>query len=257
MTLWGSLSWGRLRPWGRCWPALLVGVCTGVQCAVTISPVIVHIPSQGRAIITVRNDRAHEVMYQLTLLRWFQQDGADHFEPTQDFMASPPHFALAAHATQVIRLGLRRPERLPVEQSYRLVLAEVPQVRDTQRGPGRVDFSMQYALPVFVAPAQPESPPTLVWQWRQEAGAVVLRADNPCTRHMVVNQVGLTDAAHPNPVVQHLSQRRVTVLAHAWREWRFPGARLEGPLPWQIWVKKDGQEAPERVPVGQLPRHAC
>ena len=255
MTLWGSLSWGRLRPWGRCWPALLVGVCTGVQCAVTISPVIVHIPSQGRAIITVRNDRAHEVMYQLTLLRWFQQDGADHFEPTQDFIASPPHFALAAHATQVIRLGFRRPERLPVEQSYRLVLAEVPQVRDAEREPGRVDFSMQYAMPVFVAPAQRENKPVLIWRLRQEDGAVVLRADNPCARHQVLNQVGLTEGT--SPWGQHLSQRRVTVLAHAWREWRFPEARSGGDLPWQIWVLKDGQEVRELVQQGQLPSHAC
>jgi len=249
------LGWARLWLNKRALMAGLLGLSTGVQCAVTISPVIVHMPSEGRAIITVRNDRPHEVFYQLTALRWFQQEGADQYEATQDFIASPAQFALASHATQVIRLGFRRPQRLPLEQSYRLVLAEVPQVRDAEREPGRVDFSMQYAMPVFVAPAQRENKPVLIWRLRQEDGAVVLRADNPCARHQVLNQVGLTEGT--SPWGQHLSQRRVTVLAHAWREWRFPQARSGGDWPWQIWVLKDGQEVRELVQQGQLPSHAC
>lgn len=47
------------------------------QAAVTISPVVVQVASNGRAIVTVRNERSREVLYQITVLQWFQVDCQD------------------------------------------------------------------------------------------------------------------------------------------------------------------------------------
>lgn len=236
----------------------LLSVCCAVQCAVTIRPVIVQVPADGRAIITVRNDRVHEVMYQLTVLRWHQRDGVDHYEPTQDFITSPPMFTLAPSVEQTVRMGLRRPEAGPLEQAYRLIVSEVPKSLEAHAEPGRVDMLMQYALPVFVAPSHSDAPLALVWRLREDAGALVVRADNPSARHVVLNAVGVTHAvgtAAKALSAPHVSPRRVTVLAQSWREWRFPEVRQVGAAPWNVWFVKEGESAAVMAPDEDTPQH--
>lgn len=247
-----------LRVWRVGFVGAWLGVCCAVQCAVTISPVVVQVPADGRAIITVRNDRLHDVMYQLTVLRWQQIDGVDRYEATQDFITSPPLFTLAPSVSQTIRMGLRRPGVWPLEQAYRLMVTEVPKPREAGAPAGRVDLALQYALPVFVAPSLSELAQPLVWQWREDADAVVVRVDNPAARHRVVNAVGLTHAkAQAGQALHtpHVLQRRTTVLAHAWHEWRFPGAVQAGGPPWQIWFVQEGDAAVVRVPEGDALHH--
>jgi fimbrial chaperone protein len=224
------------------------------QAALTISPVVLQVASDGRAIVTVRNERSREVLYQITVLQWSQVDGQDRYEATADFMASPPLFALAAGASQIVRVGFRRPVRRPVEQAYRLRLAEVPRPGESAGERGQVEFAMQYDLPVFVASTQGADPRPLLWQMRQEAGAVVLRADNPSSAHVVLTQVGLIQAPGQVPAPELTSQRRSTVLARTWREWRFPVPQGRLPWPWRVVVQRDGQVV-EVVPVADVRAH--
>lgn len=224
------------------------------QAAVTLSPVVVQVASNGRAIVTVRNERSREVLYQITVLQWFQLDGQDRYEATADFMASPPLFTLAAGASQIVRVGFRRPVRSPVEQAYRLVLAEVPRPGDSAGGRGQIEFAMQYDLPVFVASTQGADPRPLLWQIRQEAGTVVVRADNPSSAHVVLTQVGLMQAPGQMPAPEWTRQRRSTVLARAWREWRFPVPQGGLPRPWRVVMQRDGQ-AVEIVPEADVRAH--
>jgi fimbrial chaperone protein len=224
------------------------------QAALTISPVVVRVASDGRAIVTVRNERARGVMYQITVLQWFQVDGQDRYEATADFMASPPLFSLAAGASQIVRVGFRRPVRTHVEQAYRLLLAEVPRAGELAGELGQVEFAMQYDLPVFVAPTLGADPRPLLWQMRQEADTVVLRADNPSSAHVVLSQVGLVQAPDQRPAPELTSQRRSTVLAGAWREWRFPLPQGGLPRPWRMVVQRDGQ-AVEVVPEADVRAH--
>ena len=246
-----------LQKWAWAWAVGWVLCCGAAPApaAVTISPVVVHLASNGRAIVTVRNERSREVLYQITVLQWLQVDGQDRYEATADFMASPPLFILAAGASQIVRVGFRRPVRWPVEQAYRLLLAEVPRPGDIAGGRGQVEFAMQYDLPVFVAPPQSAYPRPLLWQIRQEAGAVVLRADNPSSVHGVLNMVGLAHGAGQAPAPELTSQRRSTVLAGAWREWRFALPQGGLPQPWRIVVQRDGQ-AVEVVPEADVRTHA-
>lgn len=230
----------------------LIAITAPTQAAITISPVIVNVPPDGRAIITVRNDRTREVMYQLTALRWFQVDGVDRYEATQDFIASPPMFTLAAAESQIIRVGFRNPERLPVEQSFRLILAEVPRPGDNTGERGVVEFAMQYALPVFVAPSGRAEKRPLVWQMREEGGALVVRANNISPTHTVLNMVGLTRQSGPSAPAELASQRRTTVLAHAWKEWRFAMTPDKLLLPWRIVVLKNDAQTTELIPDAEM-----
>lgn len=232
------------------WPSL------PIQAAVTISPVIVNVSPDGRAIVTVRNDRQREVLYQITVLQWQQIDGQDRYGLTQDFIASPPLFTLAPAASQVVRVGFRNPVRLPVEQSYRLLLAEVPRPVDNMGERGRVQFAMQYAIPVFVASSQGAEPRHLVWQMHEEGGAVVVRADNLSSSHVILNMVGLTRQAGPTPPAELTHRRRTTVLAHAWREWRFVLPLDTSQLPWRIVVLPGDSQTEELVPDADVRPHA-
>ncbi len=217
-------------------------------CATTITPVIIEVPSDGRAIVTVRNDRGREVLYQVTVMDWHTVDGVDQYVATQDFIASPPLFTLAPSESQIVRLGFRNPVRQAVEQAYRLVLAEVPRPSDPAREVGVVDFAIQYLLPVFVAPSGHGVKPALRWSMRSEGEALIVRASNPGTTRTALTMVGLSQQPGPHPEADIASKQRVTVLAQAWREWRLPVPANKHGAPWRIVLVLDGSDTPVLVP---------
>ena len=230
----------------------LAGVGTPALGATTISPVIIDVPADGRAIVTVRNDRAREVLYQVTVLDWHVVDGADRYEVTQDFVATPPLFTLDPAASQIVRIGFRNPARQPVERAYRLVVAEVPRPGDAANEGGVVDFAMQYLLPVFVASTSRSAKPPLTWSLHADGNAVIVRADNPGSTRTAMNMVGLSSQSGAAPAISFASRRRVTVLAQSWREWRFPVPGEQAGLPWRIVVLNSGSEAPMVVPDADM-----
>jgi fimbrial chaperone protein len=206
----------------------------------SISPVIIDVPSQGRAMVTVRNDHPREMLYQVTVMDWQVVDGADQYTVTQDFIASPPLFTLAPSTSQIVRIGFRSPVRQSLEQAYRLVLAEVPRPDSASEAAGVVDFAVQYLLPVFVAPTGRAANPVLTWSLRAEGEAMVVRADNMASRRVALNFVGLSRQTDADMAPEFSSQRGVTVLAHTWREWRFvlPASQRQGP--WHLVVGLSG-----------------
>jgi fimbrial chaperone protein len=220
----------------------MVGIAMPVMAATTISPIVIDVPADGRAIVTVRNDRAREVLYQVTVLRWQVIDGTDRHEATEDFIASPPLFTLAPSTSQIVRIGFRNPARLPVEQSYRLVVAEVPpeassrlpRPDDTSTEAAVIEFPLQYLLPVFVAPASRGAKPALVWSMRADGDTVVVRSENLGNRRVVLNMVGLSSPTGTNPVPEYASKQRLTVLARSWREWRIAVPVGKVSSPWHI-----------------------
>ena len=216
--------------------------------ATTITPVIIDVPLDGRAIVTVRNDSAREALYHISVFDWRVVDGADQFSPTQDFIASPPLFTLAPSGSQIVRLGYRDAVRPSVEQAYRLVLAEVPRPGDASNGGGVVDFAIQYLLPVFVAPTSHRTTPSLVWSLHTQDDAITLRADNLSTTRIALNQVGLISQPGAAPAPEFFNGQRVTVLAHAWRQWRFPLSGKTQSVPWRVVVKFSGNDAWVLVP---------
>ncbi|MFO7698648.1 MAG: fimbria/pilus periplasmic chaperone, partial [Anaerolineae bacterium] len=203
----------------------------------------------GRAIVTVRNERAREVLYQVTVLNWQVVDGADRHEATEDFIASPPLFTLGPSASQIVRIGFRNPVQLQVEQAYRLALTEVPSAVSslpprpdgTSAEAGVVEFILQHLLPVFVAPASRGAKPVLVWSMRADGDAVVVRAENLGNRRAVVNMVGLSRQSGADPGLEYASNRRLTVLARSWREWRIAVPADKISSPWRLlYITNDG-----------------
>ncbi len=220
--------------------------------ATSITPVIIDVPSQGRAMVTVRNDRAREMLYQVTVMDWHVVDGVDQYAVTQDFIASPPLFTLAPSASQIVRIGFRSPARQTVEQAYRLVLAEVPRPGSADETAGVVDFALQYLLPVFVVPSGAAADPALTWTLRTDGDAMVVRADNAGACRVALNLVGLSRQTDAEPEPEFSRRQRVTVLAHTWREWRFPMPAHQRAGPWRIVVLHSGSDSRMTFPDADM-----
>lgn len=227
-----------------CWAMISVAA----DAATSVSPVIVDANADGRAVVTVVNHRDHAVLYQLSALSWKIIDGQDRYEITQDYIASPPLFTLAAGETQAIRIGFRNPTRNPVERAYRLAIAEVPRVKMAGEEGGTVDFAIQYLLPVYVAAADREAKPELVWSMRTVDDSILLRAENAGHTHIALTAVGLSagqpGAAEPEFLVKALA----TILANSWREWRFVVPHERAPQAWRIVVQYQGSALLVTVP---------
>ncbi|WP_165848047.1 fimbrial biogenesis chaperone [Paraburkholderia lacunae] len=171
----------------------------------TVSPVRVELSAAHPSIaLTVRNESADEpVVVQLRTVAWSQDTGDDIYAQTTDLLAAPPIFTIPAGASQVIRIGLRRPPTAEQEISYRLFLREVPPA--PKPGFAGVQIALEMSLPVFIKPKS-ASAPVLHWQAASQPGsdgALKLIVKNDGTAHAQVANLVLSAAGNDRPVATH------------------------------------------------------
>ena len=86
-------------------------------------------------------------------------DGVDEYEDTRLFIVSPPSFKLHPGKSKKVRLGFRGKRGTPSEQTFRLIVAEVPsEVKKAAEGTSTLDVTLRHVLPVYVAPQTPGGP---------------------------------------------------------------------------------------------------
>ena len=213
---------------------IMVSFVSPAFAVASISPVIINVPTDGRAIFTIRNDRKRDVLYQISVFSWSVVNGEDRYEATQDFIASPPLFNLAPSISQIVRIGFRNPVKLPVEQAYRMEVAEVPRPQDRNEAGGNIELSFKYLLPVYVASSNHSAKPDLVWSMHPDGNAIVVRAENRGNKHEVVNMVGLNRPSSENLVPDYSIKQHLVILAGTWRQWRIPVPTENVSLAWRI-----------------------
>src|SRR6185295_720040 len=117
-------------------------------------------------------------------LDWRQEGGEDRYQESSAVIVSPPVFTIAPHATQIVRVGLRRPSAAP--QPFRLMIEEVPEAAPAGSG---IRVALRLNLPLYTNLAA-GTPADLVWraarqadgQWAIEArngGAGWVRVEQP------------------------------------------------------------------------------
>ena len=125
--------------------------------------------------------------------------GEDVLTPTQDIQASPPIIQVPPNGEQLVRLVRVGKELAALEQSYRLVIDEIPDP-STPMVNGVV-LRMRYSVPVFVAGATPEPAPELAWHLSRQGKEWVLRLDNSGTRYAQVALSLIHIYKHRHPMI--------------------------------------------------------
>ena len=104
----------------------IVFLATTLQANSTIVPVIVDVEASGRGVVEITNLRTQPTLYNIEVLKWAVVDGVDEYEDTRLFIVSPPSFKLHPGKSKKVRLGFRGKRGTPSEQTFRLIVAEVP-----------------------------------------------------------------------------------------------------------------------------------
>jgi fimbrial chaperone protein len=118
----------------------------------TITPVRIFMTPRDRAVaVTVTNDSDEEVVMQADLYTWKQKpDGSDDLVLTEDLVLTPPILKLAPRARQVVRLARLGSPPAGVQQTYRLIMREIPEARPTTQI--QLQVALAFSLPVFISP---------------------------------------------------------------------------------------------------------
>ncbi|WP_158938009.1 molecular chaperone [Burkholderia sp. S171] len=159
-----------------------------------ISPVMVDLQSNESATgITLRNPGDRPLYGQVRVYRWDQSNRDETLTPTQELVASPPLIQIAAQADQLVRLVRTSPAPVAAEQSYRILIDELP-APDTAATSG-VMIRLRYSVPVFVEPAGKAAQPVLSWHLVRDGQGWDLRVDNAGQRRAQIAAVQLVDSA--------------------------------------------------------------
>jgi fimbrial chaperone protein len=142
-----------------------------------VSPIRLDLDRSTRsAVLTVTNDDAKPLTFQVRALQWTQDaDGADRYADTADLVYFPQQLKIPPKESRVIRVGVKVPA-LQAEKAYRLFIEELadPSARDpAQSG---VAITLRFGVPVFLRPPA-----------ERRAGDMQLLAAAGATRALVRN----------------------------------------------------------------------
>lgn len=182
----------------------------------TISPVMIELESPRRAVgVTLTNGGDTTLTFQSRALAWQQVDGVDRFVLTDALLVAPAIIDIPPQSSQVFRVALRRTDPQLVEQSFRLLLEDVSRP-ESENGKPAVALRLIHSLPLFIAPV---GQAVIGLRWTTcdppaESGCV--RISNVGNRHVKVRSVTISGERW-----QRQLDDAATLLAGAWREWRF------------------------------------
>ena len=195
--------------------ALCIGVVMtcGLASAASlmITPVLLEAaaPQQG-TIVTLQNRGSKPINGQVRIFAWRQSGGEDVLEPATQVVASPPIVSIRPgtdHAIRVIRLS-----QTPVvgEESYRVVIDELPDA--DERRNGVVAVALRYVIPAFFfEPARAQ--PRISWFIMRENGTRYLVAQNDGDRRARIAELMLGNKIVAGGLAGY-------VLGHSQRRWK-------------------------------------
>ena len=200
---------------------LLCGVpanATSVRVAPTMADLLA---PDSATTFNLRNEDNRPINVQIRVFRWTQSGGKDHLAPTTDVVASPPSQTLGVKADYVVRVVRVTKKPVSGEESYRVVVDELPD--PSRRKPGVVNVVLRYSMPVFFRNSDAERP-QVSWTVRQTGKAVVVTAKNAGQQRLKIADLKLTDGAGKSIT---LGKGLVGyVLGKATMQWSFPAHKI-------------------------------
>ena len=138
----------------------------------TVTPVRMFLTPQDRAIaVTITNEGDAPIVMQADLYSWKQKPGGeDDLVLTEDLILSPPVLKLAPKSRQVVRLARVKPVQSADQQTYRMIVREIPEALKSSSGL-QLQVALAFSLPVFITP--PTAKRQVVCVAERSAGNVV------------------------------------------------------------------------------------
>ncbi|MBM7344119.1 molecular chaperone [Pantoea coffeiphila] len=198
---------------------------------------VIEADQQGSA-LWLENRGSYPVSLQVRVLGWQQQDQRDRYADQQDVIASPPFATVEPGKRQLIRL--MRTVTVPAgrEQSYRIVIDELPGSlpKEMQEHAG-LQLQMRYLLPLFLdgeglwtqertdrkRDASTATRPQLSWTLSQREGKTWLTVRNQGVVHARLSNVFWGSSNKPEQASLRLSEGFLGYV--------LPGQKMSFPLP--------------------------
>lgn len=168
--------------------ALCAFCCTSVLAGqFDVAPTRLQISQpDGHTVLRLSNRAYSEVHVQVRAFAWQQVNGEDVLQPTQALVVSPPIARIDPDGTQTVRVVSRASQAQTQEQSFRLLVDELPSPAGQQNA-GGINVLLRYSVPVFVGDSQQLAAPKLSWRALRHAEGVELWAQNGGAQHAVLS----------------------------------------------------------------------
>jgi fimbrial chaperone protein len=164
---------------------------------------------QQTATLSLRNMGEKSITGQVRVFAWRQENGEDVLEPTNEVVGSPPIAEIRPGTDYTIRVVRVAAAPVEAEESYRLVVDEVPDA--AARRNGVITVAIRYVIPMFFV--SPEaSQPRLSWSIAHKQGKTFLSARNEGDRRVQLRDLSLGG----RPIAKGLAGY---VLGHSERRW--------------------------------------
>ncbi|MGO9171612.1 MAG: molecular chaperone [Rhodomicrobium sp.] len=175
--------------------ALLASSVTGHAHAqsLRVSPVTIDLPPAAKsAVLNVGNDSDKPIAVQARVFRWTQAGGEDKLERTDVVAVSPPLLSVGGKSSGIVRVV--RVGQTPVtgEESYRVLLDEVPDRSRMQAG--TVVLALRDSVPVFFH-GMDALRGDVRWSVSSSGSKLFLQAANPGQKRVKLSGLHVTDGA--------------------------------------------------------------
>jgi len=172
--------------------ALGTALASGADAAsLQVTPVSLQVPAPGATTtLQLTNESALPLSAQIRVFRWTQQNGVENLEPTATVAASPPAATLAPRQKYTIRVIRLDPAPVEGEESYRVVVDELPDPDQARNG--AINMVLRYSIPLFFT-APGARPPRVAWTAGRQNGRLSLLAANEGDRHLRISNLKVRD----------------------------------------------------------------
>jgi fimbrial chaperone protein len=165
---------------------LLAAASNASASGLQIAPTSLEMASAGPAqALWLTNTGDHELRAQVRAYKWSQAGGKDQLDPTQALVASPPMLTVPAGGRQLVRVIRTGQDTAPGEQTYRLLVDELP--LEAAKGTG-VTYVLRYSVPVFIGAS---GTPSLTWSGTPGHDTLELTVSNSGTAHAQLREMSL------------------------------------------------------------------
>ncbi len=156
-----------------------------------VSPTTIEVNAPGAtSSVSLVNPTPQQISVQVRVFKWSQVNGQEKLEPTNDLVASPPFVTLPPSANYAVRLVRTAGRPVAGEESYRLVIDELPQPGRLKAG--AITLLLRQSLPVFFE-GPDMRPPQVSWSYSKQGGKLLVTAKNDGDRRMRIGSLSLSN----------------------------------------------------------------